>query len=593
VSKNQNNEKQAKPTFDRAVLLRIGRLASPYKKAFYMAIILTVVSAFLGPIRPYLIQYTIDQYISIANVQGVLYMSLLLLALLVLQTFLQWYNTILSNTLAQNVVKDLRNRVYTHLTSLKQQYYDNTPVGTLVTRTISDIETLADTFAEGLISISGDVLQIIFILSLMLYTDWKLTLVSLTVLPLLIYAGYIFKEKVRVSFEDVRNEVARLNTFVQEHLQGITIVQLFNRERQEYEKFKQINAKHRDANIRSVFYYSVFFPVVEILSAAATGLVVWYASIQIINHETTPGAMIAFIMYINLFFRPIRQVADRFNTLQMGMVASTRIFNLLDASEQLERNGTQKDFSLDTTIRFNQIWFAYKDEDYVLRDINLDIQQGNTLAIVGQTGSGKSTIINLICGLYTPTKGEILIGANTLSELHLPTLRSKLGIVLQDVFLFNGTIMDNITLYREGISEAQVIETAKQLGAHDFISKLPNGYYQMVNERGLSLSVGQRQLISFVRAMVTNPPLLILDEATSSIDHESEEIIQHAITHMMHNRTSIIIAHRLSTIQHAQKIVVMHQGAIVESGSHEELLSKNGRYFQLYTTQLLAASKGS
>lgn len=588
MSKKELNEKQAKPTFDRAVLLRIGRLASPYKKAFYMAVTLTVVSAFLGPVRPYLIQYTIDQYISLGNLQGILYMSLGLLALLLLQTFLQWYNTILSNTLAQNVVKDLRNKVYTHLTSLKQQYYDNTPVGTLVTRTISDIETLADTFAEGLISISGDVLQIIFILSLMLYTDWKLTLISLTVLPLLMYAGYVFKEKVRVSFEDVRNQVAKLNTFVQEHLQGISIVQLFNRERHEYEKFKQINAKHRDANIRSVFYYSVFFPVVEILSAAATGLVVWYASIQIINHETTPGAMIAFIMYINLFFRPIRQVADRFNTLQMGMVASTRIFNLLDASDQLEKSGNQKDFNIDTAISFSNIWFAYKDEDYVLRNINLNIERGSTLAIVGQTGSGKSTIINLVSGLYAPTKGQIHIGSYTLDELHLPTLRSKLGIVLQDVFLFNGTIMDNIILYREGVTEAQVIATAKQLGAHNFIAKLPNGYYQMVNERGLSLSVGQRQLISFVRAMVTNPPLLILDEATSSIDHESEEIIQQAITRMMHNRTSIIIAHRLSTIQHAQKIVVMHQGEVVEWGSHEELMKATGRYHHLYTTQLLA-----
>lgn len=591
MSKKDSNEQQAKPAFDRAVLLRIGRLASPYKKAFYIAVVLTVVSAFLGPIRPYLIQYTIDHYISASNLQGILNMSLVLLALLLLQTFLQWYNTILSNTLAQNVVKDLRNKVYTYLTSLKQQYYDNTPVGTLVTRTISDIETLADTFAEGLISISGDVLQIIFILSLMFYTDWKLTLISLTVLPLLMYAGYVFKEKVRVSFEDVRNQVAKLNTFVQEHLQGITIVQLFNRERHEYEKFKQINAKHRDANIRSVFYYSVFFPVVEILSAAATGLVVWYASIQIINHETTPGAMIAFIMYINLFFRPIRQVADRFNTLQMGMVASTRIFNLLDASQQLEKTGTKKDFTIDTTIRFNNIWFAYKDEDYVLRNIDLTIERGNTLAIVGQTGSGKSTIINLICGLYAPTKGKIEVGSYNLEELHLPTLRSKLGIVLQDVFLFNGTIMDNIILYREGITEEQVIQTAKQLGAHDFISKLPNGYHQMVNERGLSLSVGQRQLISFVRAMVTNPPLLILDEATSSIDHESEEIIQHAITRMMRNRTSIIIAHRLSTIQHAQKIVVMHQGEVVESGSHDELLKRMGRYHHLYTTQLLASSQ--
>jgi ATP-binding cassette subfamily B multidrug efflux pump len=585
LSSKQQQSTSSKPTFDRVLLVRIFALAQPYKQRFYSAVILTIAIAFLGPFRPYLIQYTIDHQITEKNLHGILNMSLLIGGLLLLQTALQWSNTMLSNLIAQDVVKDLRNTVYEHLTSLKQKFYDTTPVGTLVTRTISDIETLADTFAEGLINISGDILQIIFILILMFITDWQLTLVSLAVLPLLLYSGYIFKEKVRVSFEDVRTHVARLNTFVQEHLQGMSLVQIFNREQKEYEKFEKINAMHRDANIRSVFYYSVFFPVVEILSAAATGLIVWYASLQIIDYQTTPGVMIAFIMYINLFFRPIRQVADRFNTLQMGMVASNRLFQLLDDKDQIELSGTNHEIDLAAGIKFSHVWFAYKQDEYVLRDVCFEVNKGQTVAIVGQTGSGKSTIINLVCGFYPIVKGEIFIGQTPLVDIHLQTLRSKVGIVLQDVFLFNGSILDNIILHRQGIGMDEVVATAKLLGAHDFISKLPGGYHQQVQERGLTLSVGQRQLISFVRAMVTNPPLLILDEATSSIDHDSEEVIQHAITQMMHNRTSIIIAHRLSTIQHANTILVMDKGEIAEQGNHAQLLSMSGIYARMYQLQ--------
>jgi ATP-binding cassette subfamily B protein len=404
-------------------------------------------------------------------------------------------------------------------------------------------------------------------------------------LPFLLYAGYLFKEKVRVSFEDVRTQVARLNTFVQEHIQGMNIVQLFNREEKEFERFKAINNQHRTSNIKSIFYYSVFFPVVEIIAAVSTGLIVWYASLQIIDHQATPGVMIAFIMYINMFFRPIRQVADRFNNLQMGMVASRRVFDLLDNVDNTEPEGIQTDVSFKDQISFSNVWFAYKDEDYVIRGISFDVEPGKTLAIVGQTGSGKSTTINLLSRFYEISKGEIKIGGNDIKHINLHTLRSQIGIVLQDVFLFSGTIYDNIVLFRPDITPQQVEETAKLLGVHDFIMRLPNGYKQEVQERGLTLSVGQRQLISFVRAMVTNPPLLILDEATSSVDHETEEIIQRAITKMMANRTCIIIAHRLSTIQHAHEILVMNKGEIAETGSHETLIAYGGIYARMHAIQ--------
>jgi ATP-binding cassette subfamily B protein len=585
MSQPQKTQTPLAPKFDKVLLLRIFRLANPHKQKFYIALLLTLIAAFLAPYRPYLIQYTIDHPIAEKDISGIVSMSIAIAALLLLQTALQWYNTMLSNTIAQDVVMALRNKIFNYLTSLKLRFYDKTPIGTLVTRTISDIETLADVFAEGLINISGDVLQIIFILGIMFYTDWELSLVSLSVLPFLLYAGYLFKEKVRVSFEDVRTQVARLNTFVQEHIQGMNIVQLFNREEKEFERFKAINNQHRISNIKSIFYYSVFFPVVEIIAAVSTGLIVWYASLQIIDHQATPGVMIAFIMYINMFFRPRRQVADRFNNLQMGMVASRRVFDLLDNVDNTEPEGIQTDVSFKDQISFSNVWFAYKDEDYVIRGISFDVEPGKTLAIVGQTGSGKSTTINLLSRFYEISKGEIKIGGNDIKHINLHTLRSQIGIVLQDVFLFSGTIYDNIVLFRPDITPQQVEETAKLLGVHDFIMRLPNGYKQEVQERGLTLSVGQRQLISFVRAMVTNPPLLILDEATSSVDHETEEIIQRAITKMMANRTCIIIAHRLSTIQHAHEILVMNKGEIAETGSHETLIAYGGIYARMHAIQ--------
>jgi len=571
--------------FDFPLLNRIYALAKPYKRELYIAITLTLLMSFMGPLRPFLMQYAIDHYIAFNNSQGLINMCMLILGLLILQSLMQVWSTILTNYLAQNVIKDLRMKVYVYLTSLRLKFYDKTPVGTLVTRTVSDIETIADVFSEGLINITGDVLQIIFILIMMFYSDWHLSIVSLSVLPILLYAGYLFKENVRVSFEDVRTQVAKLNTFVQEHIQGMQIVQIFNREQKELNNFKLINNEHRKAHIRSVFYYSVFFPVVEIVAAISTALIVWYGSKGVMNGQTSIGTMIAFIMYIGMFFRPIRQLADRFNTLQMGMVASERIFKLLDDTDNIEPTGNTILEKVEGEIEFNDVWFGYHPNEYVLKGINIKVGKGKTLALVGATGAGKSSIINLLSRFYEIEKGEILIDKKNLSDLEIRSVRKHISVVMQDVFLFSGSVMDNIRLYNKNISEEKIIETAKMLGAHHFIDKLPNGYLQDVHERGATLSVGQRQLISFVRAMVTDPSVLILDEATSSVDNETEMAIQEAIKKMMKGRTSIVIAHRLSTVQFADEIVVLEKGEIVERGSHAQLLQLNGYYKRLYDLQ--------
>ncbi len=584
----QNGQDKKKQSFNVGVLKRVYALAKPYKAKLYTAIVLTVSMAFLGPLRPMLIQLTIDKYIATGNQSGLVMMCGVLFVLLLMQAAMQVWSTILTNFLGQNVIKDLRLQVYDYLTGLRLLFYDKTPVGTLVTRTVSDIETIADVFSEGLINISGDLLQIIFILIFMFTSNWKLALVSLSVLPFLLYAGYVFKEKVRVSFEEVRTQVAKLNTFVQEHIQGMQIVQIFNRNEQEFDKFKVINAEHRAANIRSVLYYSVFFPVVEIIAAFSTALIVWYGSKSIMDGEASIGIITAFIMYINLFFRPIRQLADRFNTMQMGMVAAERIFKLTDEKENIEPSGDVKLESVKGNIEFNDVWFGYKPDEFVLKGINITLHQGKNVALVGATGAGKSSIINLLSRFYEIQKGQIKFDGHDLRDLDIKNLRSKVAVVLQDVFLFSGSVMDNIKLNNKDITDEQVMRVAKQLGAHDFIMRLPNGYQQDVHERGATLSVGQRQLISFVRAMVTNPAVLILDEATSSVDNETEEVIQKAIEEMMKGRTSIVIAHRLSTIQHADEILVLEQGQIVERGNHTELLALNGFYKKLYELQFAA-----
>lgn len=587
----QTGENKKKKSFNVGVLKRVFTLAKPYKNKLYTAIALTVSMAFLGPLRPMLIQYTIDNYIATGNQSGLVMMCGVLFVLLLMQAAMQVWSTILTNFLGQNVIKDLRMKVYDYLTGLRLLFYDKTPVGTLVTRTVSDIETIADVFSEGLINISGDLLQIVFILIFMFSSNWKLALVSLSVLPFLLYAGYVFKEKVRISFEEVRTQVAKLNTFVQEHIQGMQIVQVFNRNEQEFEKFKVINAEHRDANIRSVLYYSVFFPVVEIIAALSTALIVWYGAKSIMDSEASIGIITAFIMYVNLFFRPIRQLADRFNTMQMGMVAAERIFKLTDEVENIEPTGNIKLETIKGEIEFKDVWFGYKPDEFVLKGINITLHQGKNVALVGATGAGKSSIINLLSRFYEIQKGEIVFDGYNLHELDIKHLRSKVAVVLQDVFLFSGSVMDNIKLNNKDISDEQVMRVAKQLGAHDFIMRLPNGYNQNVHERGATLSVGQRQLISFVRAMVTNPAVLILDEATSSVDNETEEVIQTAIEEMMKGRTSIVIAHRLSTIQHADEILVLDHGQIVERGNHSQLLNVNGYYKKLYELQFAAVTE--
>ncbi len=575
--------------FNFGLMRRIFSLASPYKKQFYISAFITISVSFLGPIRPYIIQHTIDNFIAKGDEQGLIKMGITLFALLLFTALLQLWGTFLTNYLGQSIIKDLRNRVYKFLSTRQLKFYDKTSVGTLVTRCISDIETITDVFAEGLINITGDLLQIIFVLGLMFFTDWKLSFVTLSVLPFLLYAGYWFKEKVRISFEEVRTQVTKLNTFVQEHITGMQIVQIFNREEQEYAKFQAINAEHRDANIKGVFYYSVFFPIVEIISAVSTGLIVWHGAKGIIDHHTSVGVIIVFIMYITLFFRPIRQLADRFNTLQMGMVASERIFKLLDETEFDEASGDVNLTHVKGELEFKKVWFAYVNEEYVLKDISFKVNQGKTLALVGATGAGKSSIINLLNRFYEINKGEILLDGHNIKDISNQNLRANISVVLQDVFLFNGSILDNIRLYDKSLSDEKIIEKAKLLGADYFIQQLPDGYHQKVQERGATLSVGQRQLISFIRAMVNNPSILILDEATSSVDNETEEIIQKAISKMMEGRTSIVIAHRLSTIRNADEIIVMEKGRIMERGSHQDLLDQNGLYKQLYEHQFLAS----
>jgi ATP-binding cassette subfamily B multidrug efflux pump len=588
LSKPTNNIKKGTP-FNVDVFKRVFALAKPYKAKLYKAIILTISMAFLGPIRPVLIQHTIDNFIATNNPIGLVKMSVLLFAILLVQAGMQVWSTVLTNYLGQHVIKDLRLQVYDYLTGLRLLFYDKTPVGTLVTRTVSDIETIADVFSEGLINISGDLLQIVFILIFMFSLNWKLSLVSLAVLPFLLYAGYVFKEKVRTSFEDVRTQVARLNTFVQEHIQGMQIVQLFGRQQQEFNKFEEINTEHKVANIKSVMYYSVFFPVVEIISAVSTALIVWYASRGIMNGEASIGLITSFIMLINLFFRPIRQLADRFNTMQMGMVAAERIFKLIDEQENTEQTGHHTIPKVQGNIVFDNVWFGYNPNEYVLKGIDINLKHGKNVALVGATGAGKSSIINLLSRFYEIQKGSITVDGHPLQTLNIQELRKQIAVVLQDVFLFSGTVMDNIKLNNQTISDAYVMEVAQKLGAHDFIMRLPDGYQQNVYERGATLSVGQRQLISFVRAMVTNPAVLVLDEATSSVDNETEEVIQNAIATMMDGRTSIVIAHRLSTIQHADEIIVLEKGTIVERGNHQNLLNIDGYYKKLYELQFAPA----
>lgn len=567
------------------LLKRIFRYVYPYRRVFAWSVFLTILLAVLAPLRPWLIQFTLDKYILLNDSRGLLGMSLLMLGLLLIQTLVQYFHTFFTNILGQSVIKDLRVKVFNHISSLRLKYFDRTPLGQLITRTVSDLETIADIFSEGLIVIVGDILQVLAIILVMLYIDWELTLVVLIPMPLLMLASYVFKEAIKSAFTDVRTQVANLNTFLQEHISGIRIIQYFARENQEMRKFKQINRKHRDAHIRSNWYYSIFFPVVEIISAISIGLLVWYGSKSILSDEITPGVVVSFIMYINMLFRPIRELADKFNTLQMGMIGAERIFKVLDTDEKTENNGVLKPLNLQGDIEFRNVWFAYNDEDWVLKDISFHVKSGDTLALVGATGAGKSSVINLLNRFYEINKGSILIDGKDIREYELSYLRSHIATVLQDVFLFSDSIANNINLNNNKIGREELIRAAKEVGAYEFIMKLPGGFDYDVMERGATLSAGQAQLISFIRAMVYSPQILVLDEATASVDTETEELIQHAINKLMQGRTSIVIAHRLSTIQNAHRIIVLDQGEIKEMGSHQELLKLNGFYRRLYDLQ--------
>jgi len=570
------------------ILKRLIAFVKPYKGRFYIIIVLTVILGVLTAVRPILIQRTLDNDVARGDYWSMVNMMLIVFALLVVQSVFQYIHTYLSGRIGQFVIRDIRVKLYSHLVRLRLAFFDKTPIGRLVTRTISDVETLADVFSEGLAAMAGDLLQIIFILLFMFIVDWRMALISLCTFPLMLVATYVFKEKIKVAFNDVRNAVANLNSFVQEHITGMNVVQIFGSEKREFEKFKEINKDHLHANLRSVLYYSVYFPVAEIIAAMGIGLLVWYGARGVIHQEVTGitiGTLTAFIMYIQMFFRPIRMIADRYNTLQMGIVSSSRIINLLDDEEFLMANGTRSVEHLEGSVRFDHVTFAYKEGEPVLKDISFNITAGQTVALVGATGAGKSSVISLLNRFYDIQRGSIKIDDIDIREYDVNFLRRNIGVVLQDVFLFSDSIRNNITLGNPAITDEMILQAADEVGAIRFIERLPGKLDYAVMERGSTLSVGQRQLLSFIRAMVYHPKILILDEATSSVDSETESMIQEAITRMMKGRTSIVIAHRLSTIQKADTILVMEKGEIRESGSHEELLGQEGLYAQLYRMQ--------
>ncbi len=600
------------------LLLRVLHLASNQKNKIILAVSLTLIQSLLTSLQPYLYKIIIDDVIIAKQFQLLNQWALILLFWLLFQTILGFFNSFLSENIAQNIVLNLRQFIYQHLIRLKLKFFDKTPVGTAVTRSISDVQTITDLFASGLITILGDLAQIIAILSAMIYISWKLTLATLLVIPLLLYSANKFRKGTRDTFQEVRNQVSALNAFLQERITGMSTVQLFNQEERQFFKFKQINKKHMDANIRSVFYYSIFFPIVEVLVALAFAIIIGYGTILLFNLEIQLGSITAFIMFVNLFFRPIRAIADRFNNIQMGVVAAERIFDLIDDKDNIEIDPQQTDLNenpsdnsnsplpfnsnsetlhskihfekslnkiipthLNGKIEFENVYFRYNEGPWILNNISFCVLPGESLALVGKTGSGKTSIASLITQLYQHQQGEIRIDNIPISQYYLPVLRQKIAFVLQDVFLFSGSIQNNLTLNNPNISITDLIEISKQIGAFEFIDALPGGFEYNVQERGMSLSTGQRQLISFIRALAANPNIIILDEATSSVDTQTEQMIQRAIEILLKGRTAIVIAHRLSTIKNCTNIMVLNQGEIEEQGSHDVLMQKNGAYREL------------
>ncbi len=579
--------KKTEATVSQWVLFkRILALAKFQRHWMIIAIILTITQSVITAFQPYLYKIVIDKVIIPKQFQLLEKWALIILIWIIVQALLGFANSYISESIAQSVILKLRQYIYDHLTRLKLSFYDKTPVGTAVTRSISDVQTITDLFSSGVITIAGDLIQIIVIMSCMFYMDVKLTLITLTVVPLLLFAANRFRKGIRDTFQDVRNQVAKLNAFLQERITGMQIVQLFNREKEEKRRFDQINQAHRDANIRSVYYYSIFFPIVEVLVAVSFALIVWYGSGSLVRGSIEFGELTAFIMFINLFFRPIRAIADRFNNIQMGIVAADRIFKLIDDVDNIEKTTDVAAPTLNGDVKFNHVWFAYQNEEWVLRDVSFHLPEGKTMAIVGATGSGKTTIASLVNQLYQQQKGDILLDDINIQSLNITSVRQQIALVLQDVFLFSGSVKDNIRLHNDDIDIQKMIDAARSIGAYEFIEKLPGGFDYNVMERGMTLSLGQRQLVSFIRALAFDPRIILLDEATSSIDTETEQLIQKAIDRLLENRTAIVIAHRLSTIAKAHEILVLEKGEVKERGNHSTLMAAGGHYAHLYETQI-------
>tara|TARA_B100001142_G_scaffold323207_2_gene372832 strand:+ start:6045 stop:7823 length:1779 start_codon:yes stop_codon:yes gene_type:complete len=575
---------------DFILLNRVLEFAKPYRFQFLIAAFSAILLSVLGPARPMIINYAIDNYIVIPNKEGLIRITLLLLGILILEGIVQFFYIYLSTWLGQHVIQDLRAKVFKHILSLKMRYFDNTPIGTLVTRTVSDVETISDIFSQGLLVIIAELLKLFVVILMMYYTDWRLATIAMLTIPVLLIATAWFKRNIKRTFQEVRDQISNLNTFVQEHIVGMNIVQIFNREDAEYGKFKAMNKDYTEANIKGIFYYAVFFPVVEVLSAISIGLIVWYGGHGILEGKSiTIGELIAFILFVHMMFRPIRQLADRFNILQMGIVGSERVFRVLDTDNRIINNGQFSLDGLSGSIAFDSVNFSYKDGELVLKGLSFEIESGNMLALVGRTGAGKTSIVSVLNRFYEINSGAITIGKINITNISLANLRQNIAFIQQEVFLFSDSILNNIILYDNLISKEKVISSAKEIGIDEFINSFPGGYNYIVGERGGTLSLGQRQLIAFLRVYVRNPKILILDEATASIDTSTEELLQNALLKLSDNRTTIVIAHRLSTIVNADKILHLRNGEIIEEGSHDYLLKKKGEYAEMYYSQFEAS----
>jgi ATP-binding cassette, subfamily B, multidrug efflux pump len=585
---SSSDSKQKNKAVDTNLIRRLYIYLHPFRWLLLLALVLTLLSAFLGPLRPYLIQIAVDDYIAADDYNGLFRITAIFALVLVLETLLMIAVTYLTRWVGQSTLFRLRNAVFNKIQSLHVQFFDRNPIGRLITRTTNDIEALSDLLSSGVVNIIGDLFRIIFIMGFMFYMSWELSLVALSTLPVLFYATIIFKSKVRVAFLNVRDQIARLNSFVQEHINGMSIVQLFNREEKELDRFKKINYDHTGAHIKTIFYFALFWPAVEVLSSLAMALVIWYGGASALTGTVTFGVLLAFIQYVRQFFLPIRDLSEKFNTLQSALASSERLFSIMDTENVVKEsaNPVTPD-SVKGHIRFENVWFKYNStEDYVLKDVSFEVRPGENVAVVGATGAGKTTLINVVSRFYDVDKGSITIDGIDIRELSLNSLRSNFGVVLQDNALFSGTVLENITLGRDDISLETVQNAARMVQADRFIKKLPGEYDFVLAERGASLSMGQRQLLCFVRAMVYDPTIIILDEATSNVDSETESLVTAAMDKLMKGRSSIVIAHRLSTIQHADKILVMHKGQIRETGTHQQLITvEDGIYRRLYELQ--------